>query len=129
MWSKLTEKAGRKNLRGKLRPGLGEPGLLGGLSDRFGIAVDEGVDSRADLLRDEPASPQTYPQGWGRLAGPQRGEILDDTCRPQSPAGYECYARDEKHCLGSGQRPIATHGAPQLLDLHNKAAPQSLTNG
>jgi hypothetical protein len=38
------------------------------------------------------------------------------TCSPHGPAGYERYARDEKHCLGPCQHPIATHGAPQSLD-------------
>jgi len=38
------------------------------------------------------------------------------TRRPHGPAGYERYARDEKHCLGPRQHPIATHDAPQLLD-------------
>lgn len=45
---------------------------------------------------------------------------LAHTCRPHGPAGYERYARDEKHRFGPGQHPIATHVAPQLLDWFAK---------
>ena len=48
--------------------------------------------------------------------------------RPHGPAGYERYARHEKHCLGPRQHPIATHDAPQSLDCSKKAGLDALIN-
>lgn len=58
-----------------------------------------------------------------RLSG-----ISANTCRPHCPAGYKRYARDEKHCLGPRQYPIATHVAPQSLDCPKQGGLEALTN-